>query len=114
MNRYLIEGLIRDLHAGKTIMLTAPTKYCSLHAFRLMVDALQDDPTVSKIRLAHGLEGIDMSNGGKLRVMAANDKSGRGFDADVVVLISRDGMRIQQVTDVLRCASIVRAEAIPA
>lgn len=113
MNRYVIEGLIRDLHAGKTIMLTAPTMHCSLHAFRIMVDALQDDAKVSKVRLAHGLEGIDMSNGGQLRIMAANGKS-RRVDADVVVLISRDGMRFQQLKDVFEYVSIVRAEAIQA
>lgn len=114
MNRYVLEGITNDLHNGKRIVVVAPTTRQSSFVFRTIADAMSTDETVAKIRRANGQESITTHTGGHLTFIAINMHGGRGFNADTVVLMSSEHMTDTQVRDVIRYATITRAELIQA
>lgn len=112
MNRYLIEGLIRDLHVGKTIVVIAPNMRQSLRVFNEVAGAMCDDHETKKITHAHGRECIEMHNGARLRTIAANCQGGRGFNADVVTILDWNQLSDNQRQDILGYHGATRAEVI--
>lgn len=114
MNRYIIDGLIADLHNGKRIVIVAPTVRQSSFAFRTIADAMSTDAAVAKIRRANGQESITTHTGGHLTFVAANMYGGRGFNADTVVALSSEHLTDTQVKDLLGYTRITQAELIQA
>lgn len=114
MNRYMEEGILNDLREGKFVVLVSHRVSISKHNLQHMANVLDGDPGVKKIRRAHGQEEIEMANGGRLKFISTSEGSGRGFDADVVVIIERDHMDYEKVSELLDYARITNAEAIPA
>lgn len=112
MNRYLIEGLIRDLHAGNTVVVIAPSMAQSRHAFMAVTSELEVDDSVAKILRGNGRECIEMRNGARLRTIAANCNGGRGFNADIVVVLGWEYMSDNQRDAVLGYHGATRAEII--
>lgn len=49
-----------------------------------MTDALA--PLTGHVRLANGVEGIDLNNGSRIRFMLADDRTCRGLSADLVIV----------------------------
>lgn len=112
MNRYLIEGLIRDLHAGKTIVVIAPNMDQSRNVFMTVTTELEVDDSVAKITRGNGRECIEMINGARLRTIAANSNAGRGLNADIAVVLGYEYMSENQRQAVHLYLSATRAEAI--
>lgn len=114
MNRYIIDGLIADLHNGKRIVIVAPTVRQSSFAFRTIADAMSNDEAVKTIRRANGQESITTHTGGHLIFIAVNMNGGRGFNADIVVALRSEQMTDTQVHDLLRYTRVTPAELIQA
>ncbi|SMY01206.1 hypothetical protein BSP239C_03194 [Brevibacterium sp. 239c] len=114
MNRYIIDGLIADLHNGKRIVIVAPTVRQSSFAFRTIADAMSNDEAVSKIRRANGQESITTHTGGYLTFIAVSMYGGRGFYADTVVALSPGQMTDKQVLALLSYTRVTQAELIQA
>ena len=114
MNRYIIEGLIADLHNGKRIVIVAPTVRQSSFAFRTIADAMSNDEAVSKIRRANGQESITTHTGGYLTFIAVNMHGGRGFNADVLIAFDMHLMPVTGVRDIREYAAFTQAELIEA
>lgn len=112
MNRYLIEGLIRDLHAGNTIVVIAPNMAQSRHAFMAATAELEADEGIAKIIRGNGRECIEMLNGARLRTIAATCNGGRGFNADIIVVLDWEYMSDNQRDAVLGYHSATKAEVI--
>lgn len=114
MNRYIIDGLIADLHNSKRIVIVAPTVRQSRFAFRTLADAMSNDEAVSKIRYANGQESITLHAGGHLTFIAVNMNGGRGFNADLVVSLSSESLTYPQMKEVVDYTTITQAELIRA
>lgn len=114
MNRYIIDGLIADLHNGKRIVIVAPTVRQSSFVFRTIADAMSNDETVAKIRRANGQESITTHTGGYLTFIAVNMNGGRGFNADTVLALSARHMTDKQVHELHGYTRITQAELIQA
>lgn len=114
MNRYIIDGLIADLHNGKRVVIVAPTVRQSSFAFLTIADAMSNDEAVAKIRRANGQESITTHTGGYLTFIAANMNGGRGFNADAVVALSSEHLTDTQARDLLGYTSVTQAELIQA
>lgn len=114
MDRYLIEGLIRDLHAGKFVVLVAPTLKQSGNAHLHLADELQDSAHVRTIRRTNGNQSIEMHNGGRLKVIAADMNAGRGFNADTIVTLDIRWMTDRQQDAVAEYAAVTHAELVHA
>ena len=114
MNRYMEQGILNDLREGKFVVLVSHQTRVSEFNFKHMAHLLEGGPGVKKIRRAHGQEEVEMTNGGRLKFISTAKGAGRGFNADVVVIIQRDLMDYEKITEVLDYARTTNAEAIPA
>lgn len=80
-NRYIVEGALRDMHAGRRVLVVAPSRVEVRVAFDAMANhELCGSATVSR---GNGREGIT-TNEGWIRFALSGDLRGRS--ADVVVL----------------------------
>ena len=83
MNRYLIVGVLRDMRAGRRVLVVSGT--------RPEVRAALDDVTAhlrpedaQRVRVANGAESIEARGGGAVRFVSRTGL--RGASADVVVV----------------------------
>lgn len=113
MNRYVAEGVARDVEAGKRVILVAWTVHTSRHAFDWVAKTMSTrgpdgGPSWSRRRMSAGNELIEHESGGWLRVVSKSRGSFRGLTADVIVVV--DGFT--PTNDVQRVNEI-RAEMQP-
>ncbi|BCW61858.1 hypothetical protein [Arthrobacter sp. StoSoilB22] len=71
MNRYVVDGLVADLRAGKTIGLMGITRVSTRNTFNAVADAVPDYE-LSRVYRANGYEQIDHAAGGSLRLLATS------------------------------------------
>lgn len=88
MNRYVIEGIVRDVQAGKRVALAASTRRLSVAVWRNVAASCEEWERVSRV---HGRERIDHPSGGVVVPVSVSDTGGRGMTLDVAVLL--DGLR---------------------
>lgn len=87
-NRYIVEGLVRDLRAGKRVLLIAPTRLASRHTFLNVLDSILNGPGLPRTKRVHraqGREYIEMDNGGTLTVATLDGARGRVTDTIVLL-----------------------------
>lgn len=90
MNRYVAEGVVRDMRAGKTVIVASETAYAGEGNFKMVRDAAHEEAgeitsTRNQIR--------DHRSGGSVLVRSINrqaDGSWYGMKADVVYVDYRD------------------------
>lgn len=85
MNRYVIEGIIRDAASGKRVAVVP----AYLRGADGLMGAAAEHPRASHVIRAHGRAEVRFHSGGSLRVRTAD--SLRGHQAEVVVLDARTG-----------------------
>lgn len=84
MNRYVSEGIARDLEAGKRVIVTASTMRATRPAFEELA-AAHPWPVV---RRTAGIERIESASGGVATFHSAQRRgSVRGLQADVVAVL---------------------------
>jgi hypothetical protein len=76
---------------GERLIIHAAHEFAtSLEAFRRLLALVEDTPDfsrrVKRISRAHGEEGIELSNGQRIRFRTRTKGGGRGFSADLVIL----------------------------
>lgn len=84
MNRYVTEGIARDLEAGKRVIVTAST----MRTARLAFEALAAAHPWPVVRRTAGVERIESASGGVATFHSARRRgSVRGLQADVVAVL---------------------------
>lgn len=92
MSRYRTEGIVRDLEAGKHVVLMSHRYRQMQHVFRQVEHSIPPEE-IERLTRANGNERITMCNGGQLNLNHTNDA--RGLTADIVVYLGWS-----EVTDV--------------
>lgn len=103
MNRYRVEGIVRDLEQGKRVLLIGLRRTAARHVF-LQVAQAMTDYDLQRVLVGDGRELIETGNGARLAVATAN--GARGLTADVVVFVGWES-----ITDPDVLAGIVPALA---
>ena len=84
MNRYVTEGITRDLEAGKRVIVTAST----MRTARLAFETLAAAHPWPVVRGTGGVERIESASGGVATFHSAQRReSVRGLQADVVAVV---------------------------
>lgn len=104
MNRYVIDGIVRDIVDGKDVALLAARRRDARKVFDLVYAASDDWPEACRV---NGREVLRTWNG-SLHVLSLGP-GGRGLSLDVLVLV--DGLRPIENT---RRREDILAELIPA
>jgi hypothetical protein len=107
MNRYVIDGIKADLFDGKRVGVIAGTLVGSRAIFHDVAEAIGGD--AKRITRASGNERIYMANGGELRLYALNRSSLRGEIPDVIVILSRDSIAPDRLSNLLDELAPIRA-----
>lgn len=87
MNRYVVEGIVRDVLAGKRVGLVAGRQEDARTVFALLLDS---GVSWEEVRKDSGMEMVRSGTGAAF-VLSATTESVRGRELDVVVLL--DGLR---------------------
>lgn len=85
MNRYVVEGVLRDLEAGWSVLVVGPLAV-GRELFGGVVDGVADPYRLRSVRRSSGREYLEHESGGRLRLAATSD-SLRGESPAVVVLL---------------------------
>ena len=110
MDRYVPEGITRDLEAGKRVIVTAST----MHATRLAFEVIAAAHPWPVMRGTPGVERIESASGGVATFHSAR-RSGslRGLQADVVaVLDGFEGLSFNGARHALADIRAIGAEII--
>ena len=90
-NRYAVEGIVRDMLAGKAVALAGHTRAETRKTFDAVVGYLEAKGIrPSRVTRANGAERVELGLG-RVVVITADAKAGRGHSLDVLVLV--DGLR---------------------
>lgn len=87
MNRYVIEGIILDVLAGKQVGMVASRRQDARQMFKVLRDS---DVEWDMARSSKGSESL-RAGGGSLCVVTADGRGPRGLTLDVAVIL--DGLR---------------------
>lgn len=110
MNRYVSEGIVRDLEAGKRVIVTASV----MRTARLAFEELAAAHPWQVVRSTAGVERIESASGGVATFHSALQRgSVRGLQADVVaVLDGFEGLSFNGARQALNEISPIGAEII--
>lgn len=100
MNRYVIDGIVRDLEAGKDVLVVGPRWHEAGHAFQCVTESV---PDWQRIQRTNGAQEAVHRSGARLWVRSAQGRGQRGVSADVVVLIDARAIPEERRRDVLPC-----------
>lgn len=109
MNRYIADGICRDLAEGKRVGLVALTRRCSRATFNLVAETIGDE--AERVIKADGRELIITASGGELRIFTLSPSGLRGVSLDVLVIPDRDAIpydRMMRLLDDIRAISATR------
>lgn len=87
-NRYILEGLKRDVQAGNDILILGARRTVSRHTFINLSELLQDDINthpIHTIKVSQGREEVRLHNGGRVRTSTLGGV--RGTTPDIIVLL---------------------------
>lgn len=86
MNRYIIEGILRDLAAGRDVLVLTATLHGARHALNAMIEHLEGRPTYAW-SITNGGEWVrDLDTGAAATFTSARSHRADHVDADVVVV----------------------------
>lgn len=113
MNRYIVQGIINDLHQGKRVALIGPRRVLARHVF---MDVIHTAPAegIRRVTVSNGNEQVDMLNGGRLTVAAATRTGLRGVTLDVLVLLDWRDINRDNLDDTLAVLNATGGELIQA
>lgn len=111
MNRYLRDGVIADLLAGRSVTIVVPTYRDGRNSF-LIVEHHLPRRKVRDVSSVQGHERITLRNGAILRFAAAGRTAPRIPPADVYVLQHSEGIDHDTAADVLHRATLTGADVI--
>lgn len=83
MNRYVVDGILADMRAGRRVLVVAQTVRMARFAFNEVAAAAVEGETV---RRANGRERITHPDGGWIRFCSVSGHGARGLAADVVFI----------------------------
>lgn len=83
MNRYAAEGIARDAHAGRRVLVVTRDRREARNALEEIADLTHD---AKRIRRANGAERIDHHNGGLVTFTTPRSHSARGLTLDTIYL----------------------------
>lgn len=95
MNRYVADGIINDLKAGKSVTITAPSMRRARFCFMEISARLEHDPQVKKILRGNGAEKVVFTNGATLQFLSANKDNLDNHETDVLVVEGSEVMDAQ-------------------
>ena len=81
MNRYVIEGIIRDAQAGKRIICAIPSR-----EVKRIIDQLEGASGIALLRRSHGDQRVLFTSGGDITFAHPQRETMRGHSADIVVV----------------------------
>ena len=81
MNRYVLEGIIRDAQAGKRILCVVPSR-----EVQHIITRLESASGIALLRRSHGDERVLFTSGGGITFAHARREAMRGHSADIVVI----------------------------
>ena len=81
MNRYVLEGIIRDAQAGKRILCVVPSR-----EVQHIIDQLESASGIALLRRSHGDCRVMFTSGGGIIFVHPEHSGGRGHTADIVVI----------------------------
>lgn len=81
----MVDGAIRDLAAGKRILLLAQNHRMSQRHFDDIARRLDDIGLKAKTRRTNGQERIDLDTGGSI-AFRSTELGARGYQADVIIV----------------------------
>lgn len=99
MNRYVAEGIVRDMRAGKTVIVASDTLFVAEGNFRMVRDAAHED--AGEIESTRD-RIIDHESGGRVFVRSIHrqaDGTWYGMKADVVCVDYRDRRSLHEWWD---------------
>lgn len=110
MNRYIVEGLLRDATTGKRVLVFA-AQGGARKIFRHVSVLAANQTGVKRILRANGRECVEFTNGGRLRFISTSHAA-RGHEADVVYVEAWNDLSDRQREDI--APSALRGELIRA
>lgn len=102
MNRYAAEGIARDAHAGRRILVVTRNHREARNAFDEIAKLTHD---AKRIRRANGAERIDHHNGGLVTFTTPRSHSARGLTLDTIYLDSGVDPTPDFFADLVPCLS---------
>ncbi|MEE6280159.1 hypothetical protein [Georgenia sp. MJ170] len=106
MNRYGLEGMARDVAAGKSVLLVSVLRRSAVAIFR----ELAGFADWQRVRFTNGREHLTHWSGGRLDVVAAGHAL-RGRSPDVLIIEGADALSVAQ-EDELRPLLATGAEVV--
>ena len=81
--RYLVEGVARDVAAGKRVLVAMPRIVEAREAFRRVAES----GDWSRVQRTNGRESVEHDSGGRAWFRSASSTGVRGVDCDVLVAV---------------------------
>jgi hypothetical protein len=81
MNRYVIDGILKDADNGKRVLVLSENQAHSRHSFTEFVRT--DDERITRTIRANGKESLETEGGGRI-VFLSKRSNARGFAFDVI------------------------------
>lgn len=81
MNRYMIDGIIRDAQAGKRVLCVIPSR-----EIQRTITQLETAAGITLLRRSHGQELISFGSGGAISFAVPAHGPMRGIHAEIVVI----------------------------
>lgn len=81
MNRYVVDGIIRDAQAGKRILCVIPSR-----EVQHIIDQIESASGIALLRRSHGDCRVMFTSGGGITFVHPEHGGGRGHTADIVVI----------------------------
>lgn len=83
MNRYVLDGVLADMRAGRRVLIVGETQRHARHSFNELADRVGADAQVVR---ANGRERIQHVGGGSIVFSSLGSGSARGLSFDVVFI----------------------------
>ena len=81
--RYLVEGVARDVAAGKRVLVAMPRMWEAREVFRRVAEA----GDWSRVQRTNGMESVEHGSGGRAWFRSASSNGVRGIQCDVLVVV---------------------------
>lgn len=112
-NRYVIDGIIKDLSAGKHVHLVGHSMRTTRFQFGEVLRCIAPDD-LREVRKSNGDERLETTTGGKVTVSTINGNGGRGVTPDSIVAFESLTWDADQMDKLLTLRAITEAEVIRA
>lgn len=97
MNRYITDGILRDLELGRSVLIASPTEAEA----RDLYLAVTERGDFDKVYKAHYKCRAQHLSGAQLHAVGINGTGYRGVSVDIIVMLSAHAMTEQHRTDLV-------------